>query len=312
MMGGMGYGGMMGMPRIIPRIDDNSILIQANPQQYASIQKLLVELDVPPRQVLIDAKIYEVSMTGAFASGVQAYLQSRGAKDGLSLNTRQLAGALTSGGVGLSAGLLVGRSRELLGTLSLNESTNRAKVISSPSIIATDSIGASINVGQEVPTLTAQAVTGVQSGGNSLFANSIQNRSTGVTLNIKARVTPAGIVTLEVNQEVSSPIPTTSSGISSPSFSKRSVSTQVTLQDGDTIAIGGIISESNTSAVNGIPVLTRIPYVGGVFGTKSLGRERTELVIFLTPRVIYDTTDVVEASDELKSRLRKISKILKD
>jgi general secretion pathway protein D len=180
-------------------------------------------------------------------------------------------------------------------------------------VIATDSIPASINVGQEVPVLASQAVTGVQQGGSSLFANTISSRSTGVTLNILARVNPSGIVTLVINQEVSSPqAPSANAAIQSPSFSTRTVQTQVTVQDGDTIAVGGIISESNTSSSAGVPFLHRIPVVGSAFGAKSTSKARTELVVFMTPRVIYDTNAMVDASEEVKSQLKRITKILQE
>jgi general secretion pathway protein D len=208
--------------------------------------------------------------------------------------------------------MLVGQSRELLAFLSLAENATRTKVISAPSVIATDSIAASINVGVEVPTLTAQAVSPVQAGGTSLFANTISNRNTGVTLNILARVNPSGIVTLVINQDVSAPQAPAAGSIQSPSFSKRSISTQVTLQDGDTIAIGGIINETDASSSAGIPVLHKIPVLGAAFGGRSYSKERSELIIFMTPRVIYDTNQIVEASDELKSRLRRLSKIAQE
>ena len=213
----------------------------------------------------------------------------------------------------MTAGLLVGRSRELLGFLTAQEATGKARVISAPSVIATDSIPASINVGTEVPTLAAQAVSPIQSGGSSLFTNSIVNRQSGVTLNVLARVNPTGIVTLMINQEVSAPQPpAASSAIQSPSFSRRSVQTQVTVNDGDTIAIGGIIQESDTTASAGVPLLHRIPGLGALFGNKSTSKERTELIVFMTPRVIYDTTEITEASDELKARVRDLRKLIKE
>lgn len=311
--GGGAYGAGGRIPRIIPNPLDNTLLIQATPQEYAGIIKMLRELDVSPRQVLIEAKIYEVDLSGAFASGVAAFLQKRDtgtAQGGVQLNTRSLTGSLAQGALNLSAGALVGQSRELLAFLSTQESSTRAKVISAPSIIATDSIAASINVGDEVPTLSAQAVTNVQSSGSSLFANNIQSRSTGVTLNIMARVNPSGIVTLVINQEVTAPEATTTSSIQSPSFSKRSVQTQVTVQDGDTIAIGGIINETNTFGSAGIPLLHRIPILGAAFGSRNVSRQRTELIVFMTPRVIYDTNEISEASDELKGRLKKLRKMV--
>ncbi len=305
-----GAGGAQGrIPRIVPNPMDNSLLIQGTPQEYAGILKLLKELDIPPRQVLIEAKIYEVDLSGAWQAGVNATFQMLNSKAGLGLDTRKLVGSSVQSALTLTAGALVGQSRELLAFLSANEATTRAKVISAPSIIATDSIQASINVGTEVPTLTAQAVTGVQSGGTSVFANNITNRNSGVTLSILARVNPSGVVTLVINQEVSAPQPpTTGSAIQSPSFSKRSVQTQVTLQDGDTIAIGGIIDEKSSESSSGIPLLHRLPYVGAVFGSKSFSKTRTELIIFMTPRVIYDTNDLADASDELKTQLKRVLK----
>lgn len=302
-------------PKIIPNPFDNTLLIQGTREEYDSILRLLRDIDVAPRQVLIEAKIYEVALTGALASGVSAFLQQRGADSpGTDLApTRKPLGSLRDGVSLLSAGTLVGQTRELLAFLSLQETSSKARVLSAPSVIATDSVPAAINVGTEVPTLTAQAVTDAQSGGSSLFANSIQTRNSGVTLAIVARVNPSGIVTLMVQQEVSSPqAPSPTAAIQSPSFSKRSVQTQVTVQDGDTIAIGGIINETNSSGSAGIPGLQRIPILGAAFGSRSYSKERTELIIFLTPRVIYDMNDVVDATEELKSGLRKLNKYIRE
>ena len=303
-------------PRIIPNPLDNSLLIQGTPQEYQSILKLLKELDIPPRQILLEAKIYEVSLSGAFASGVAAYLQTRAA-DGASAggrvsSARDFVASVTGAVVALQAGALVGRSRELLAFLNLRENATKSKVISAPSLIATDSIPASINVGNEVPTLTASTPSNVQSGGNTQFAQSISSRNTGVTLNVMARVNPSGIVTLVINQEVSAPQPPGSSGIQSPSFSKRTVQTQITMQDGDTIAIGGIINESMSQTSSGIPGLHKLPFIGGAFGNRSISKDRTELIVFMTPRVIFDNTDLLDASEELKSRLKKLRRIVRE
>jgi general secretion pathway protein D len=309
---GAGYGQMGRIPRVVPNPMDNSLLIQATPQEYEGILKLLRELDVSPRQVLIEAKIYEVSLTGAFRSGVSAALQQRGA-GGSTAASRQLLGAASGGGLDLTVGTLVGQSRQLLAMVSAQETTGRSRVISAPSLIATDSIAASINVGVEVPTLTATATTGLQQGGSSIFANSVSNRNSGVTLSFVARVNPSGIVTLVINQEVSAPQPpATNAAIQSPSFSKRTVQTQVTVNDGDTIAIGGIINEDDTMSSSGIPVLHRVPGLGALFGNRAYDKNRTELIVFITPRVIYDTNQITEATDELKSGLRRLRKIIKD
>jgi len=307
-------------PRVIGNPFDNTLLVQASPEEWASIRKLLDQLDVPPRQVLIEAKIYEIDLNGSFASGVTAYLQqlnsgSSGSGSNGSSSTdipRQLLGSLVGSSTTLTAGTLVGHTRELLGLVNLQVTNGKAKVVSTPSIICTDSIPGSINVGDSVPTLSAQAVTGVQVAGNSTFANTISNVSTGTSLNIVARVNSSGIVTMIIDQEVSAPEATTTSNIGSPSFSDRSVQTQVTVQDGDMIAIGGMISESDTFSTTGLPLLNRIPLLGAAFGSRSYSKSRSELVVFLTPRVIYDTNQMDDASQELVDGLRHIRSMMKN
>ncbi|HXA48713.1 MAG TPA: type II secretion system secretin GspD [Candidatus Acidoferrum sp.] len=311
--GGGGYGNRGQGPRIphvIPNPFDNTILIQATTSEYEQILNLLRQLDVPPRQVLIEARIYEVGLTGAFAAGVTAFLEKR---DAQGAGSRMLNIATGAGGVALSTGAMVWKSHELLAAITAQETNTHTRVIASPSIIATDSIPASLNVGSDVPVLTSQAVAGgVQNNGSSVFANTISNRSTGVTLQITARVNSSGIVTLIINQNVSAPQPPSSGGIQSPSFSNRSFQTQLTVQDGDTVAIGGIISESDLRSNGGVPFLNRLPVVGPAFGNKSVSKERTELVVFLTPRVIFDAAQMSDAADEIKSGMRNIQKLSRD
>ena len=295
------------VPRVVANPFNNTLLIQATPQEYENILSVLKDLDVPPRQVLIEAKIYSIDLTHAFSSDVQAKLQQVTGKV-----AHTFLGDFGMGTTNLSTALLVGKSRELLAAVQLQEAEKRAKVLSAPAIIATDSIPASITVGIEVPTLTAQAVTPAQQGGNSLFANSVSSRSTGVTLNIVARVTPSGVVTMIIDQQVSAALPTTTSGIQSPSFDDKSIKTQITVQDGDMVAIGGIIDERSTLSASGVPVLHRIPILGAAFGSRSYAKERSELVIFITPHVIYDTHQMADATDELKGRLKKLRKDVKE
>jgi general secretion pathway protein D len=219
---------------------------------------------------------------------------------------------LTSGGVGLSAGMLIGQSRELLATLATSDVASKSKIVSAPAIIATDSIPASISVGVDVPTLTSQSVGGVIVSGSSQFTNTVSSRSTGVSLNITARVNPSGVVTLMINQELSAPVNPSSNGIQSPSFSKRAVQTQITMQDGDTIAIGGIIAETSGWTTQGMPGISRIPILGSLFGSQSYNKGRSEIIIFMTPRVIYDTNELAEASDELKLKLRQLRRLVQE
>jgi general secretion pathway protein D len=317
-----------GAPHIIPNPFDNTILVQGSPQDIEQIKTLVTQLDVAPRQVLIDAKIYEVDLDNEFAGGVESYLQKVGttAATGVTGNTNSSTtiGGLTPataltyaggpGGLALTIGALVSKNNQLIGLLNTAESRGRSRVISAPSIIATDSIPATMNVGTQVPTLSSQAVVpGVQTSGSSVFANTVSNESSGVTLQIVAHVNSSGIVTMVVNQQVSAPIaPAATAAIQSPSFSNRSVSTQITVHDGDTIAIGGAILEQHTDSTAGVPGLNRIPLIGMLFGAKNTTTSRTELIIFLTPRVIYDTNQITEATEEIKANLKRVGKLIKD
>jgi general secretion pathway protein D len=306
-------------PRVVANPISNQLYVQGTPQEWEQIRHLLDQIDIAPRQVLIDAKIYEVDLTGDFSLGVESFLQQKGATNAAGITSTQLLGAASSAGLTLTAGVLVGQTRQLLSLLQASESTSKSKVLSAPSIIATDSIPASITVGSSVPTLSSEAVSGVSVGGTSQFTNTISNTSTGIGLTILARVTPGGVVTMVINQDVTAPIanPLASSGaagsgIDSPSFSQRNVSTQVTVEDGDTIAIGGIMNESTTETSAGIPFLHRIPYLGAMFGLKTSTKQKTELIIFLTPRVIYDTTEITDATDELKQKVRGLRKLMEN
>lgn len=324
-LGNLPGGGYGRGPRVIANPINNTLLIQATPQEYEGIEQLIKELDIPPRQVLIEAKIYSVDLSHTFSSDVSAALQTlsgsapstpggSSGSSGTSITSTaaSLLAAFNSGGAALTGSMLVGKSRALAGVVALMESESNAKIISSPSIIATDSIPASINVGTTVPTESGSVASGV----TGAVTTGISNVSTGIGLNIVARVTPSGIVTMIINQNVSDPevtSPETSgSNIPSPSFGTKSITTQVTVQDGDTIAIGGQIQESTTTSLSGIPVLDRIPVVGGLFGARSYTKERTELIMFLTPHVIYDSNQLLDASDELKQQIKVLRKDVKE
>jgi general secretion pathway protein D len=200
----------------------------------------------------------------------------------------------------------VGGTRELAAMLTASQTEGKTKLVSAPSVIATDNIAASITVGQSIPILTSQALApGAQDDGTSLFTNTITNVQTGLTLTITPRVNASGIVTMQVDQEFSLPTGTTGP-IASPSIDRRNVSTQVTVRDGDTIAIGGIIQETQTFDRSRVPILGKIPILGAAFGSTSSSTAKTELVILLTPRVIYDENELSTVSDEFRSRLKSL------
>ena len=302
-------GSQSSIPHVVPNPFDNTLIIQGSAQEIEQIKDLLRQLDVAPRQILIDAKIYEVDLTGTFSAGVESALQAKGT------NANGVTASAGAAGLALTLGELVSHSKQLFALLNLSENKGRTRVVSAPSIIATDSVPATMNVGDQVPVATSQtAVNGVTVGGTTAVGNSIGSASTGVTFSILARSNPSGIVTMVIDQQVSAPEPPplgVNTSLGSSSFSNRSVSTQITVQDGDTVAIGGIIQDKYAESNGGIPLLYKIPIIGPLFGSKSITSSRTELIIFLTPRVIYDTNQMVDATDEIRSGLKAINKLMK-
>ncbi|HEY6345348.1 MAG TPA: hypothetical protein VIY49_27960 [Bryobacteraceae bacterium] len=290
-------------PRIVALPLDNSLMIQADAQKYQGILKLLNQLDVPPRQILLEAKIYSIDLTDQFSAGVTgAYSRVTGADT-------TLLGQLTSTGVNLSVGGLVGASKQLLAFINLSENIGHTHLLSEPSLIATDSIPASINVGTQIPVSTG--TTTLPTSGGVAVAQNISGVSTGITLQVYARINPSGVVTLIINQENSSVPPTNASGTLTPTISQQVVQTQITTEDGATIAIGGVIQETTVISTVGIPFLDRIPYLGWVFGNKNYSHERSELLLFMTPHVIRDMTELLEASEELKGQMKKLQRYIK-
>ena len=308
-------GALQAAVRIVPDLINNALLIQATAQDYETIRETLKQLDIIPRQVLIEAKVFEVDLTGALAFGVEAFLQQRSQANRSLLGQFSTAGGggFSNPGLSLSAGTLLGRARELLFFLNAQENRGRTRVLSAPTILASDNLPARIQVGAEVPILTSQGVVaGAQAGGSSLFTNTIQQRDTGVILSVTPRINPSGMVTMQIQQEVSSPQPPAAGGPNSPSILKRSITTQATVKDGETIALGGIISENRIYSRSRVPLLGDIPGIGLLFGSTSYSVSRTELIILLTPRVMQDLDQIQQATQEFKSKLKDLRKMLRD
>ena len=302
---------VQGEIKIVADDQNNALIIQCSPQDYEVIEETVRELDRVPRQVLINVKIYEVVLSDELSLGVSAFLQERNRPTvpSPSATTASFGGAV-SAGLNLATRALMGDTRELVAFLNAAETRSRSRVLSAPTVIASDNVAANIQVGSEIPILTSRGVVPGGTGGTSLFSNTIQNRKTGVILNVTPRINAGGWVTLDVQQEVSSPGPPPTAGIQSPSINIRSVSTQVTIKNGQTIAIGGIISETKGQSRNRVPFLGRIPGLGLLFGNTSRETSRTELIALITPHVIEDIEQASDLTEELKSTLKGLKKEL--
>ena len=297
--------------RIIPDPVNNSLIIQSTPAEFAEVVKTLNEIDVLPRQVLIEARVYEVDLTGALSFGLEYALQRRGTGT-TPLQFLGDFGVTSPGSLTASAGSVIGQTRQLMDFLTATENRTRVKILSAPSVLATDNTNATIQVGEEVPVLTSTgAAGGVQVGGTTTFLNTIQNVDTGIILTVKPRITSTDLVSLEISQDVTSVVPPGASGIQSPSFSKRSIKTHAVVKDGEMIALGGLISDQVTTTANRIPLLGDIPYLGALFGSTSRTVQRTELFVLLSPRIIKTNQDALDTSKELRDKLKDLRLLFK-
>ena len=304
---------IQGEIKIVADEQNNALIVQCSPQDFEVIEETIRELDRVPRQVLINVKIYEVVLDKELSMGISAFLQDRNKPvvTSPSVTTANYGtGGGGSGALNLATRALLGDTRELVAFLNAQESRNRSRVLSAPSIIASDNIAANIQVGSSIPTLTSAGVIPGGTGSSALFSNTIRQRDTGVILNVTPRINAGGWVTLAVQQEVSSPGAPPAGGIQSPTINIRSVETQVTIKNGQTIAIGGIISDTNGIARNGVPILSQIPGLGLLFGNTTRKKTRTELIALITPHVIEDIDQAADVTEELKSTLKDLKKDL--
>jgi len=294
--------------RIIADIVNNSLVIQANPQVIQEIVQTIQELDILPRQVMIDAQIYEVGLTASLQFGITAALQNRGTLANPQTTTSLTGSPSTLAG---QAFTFIGRTRELVAFLNASENKSRIRTLSAPSVMASDNVAADFQVGSDVPVPTSSSVTPVTSGGTNLFAQTIQFRQTGVLLHVKPQINDGGNVTLQITQEVSEAEANTTSAVVAPVIAVSSVASTISVHDGQTIAIGGFIRESNENSHDGLPILGRIPFLGSLLGNTGRTSSRTELIVLITPHVVtgYDTAD--GTTDELKAKLKEIQKLLK-
>jgi general secretion pathway protein D len=288
--------GLQGEVRIVTDEINNSLIIQASAPDYAHLSEVIKKMDVLPRQAIIDARIFEVDLTDALRFGVAATLQARGSGN---LTTAQTAA--DTGGLTAKTFAFIGDARELLLAIDALRQKTKVRILEAPSVLALDGTIARITVGGEVPYPGTSFTSGV--GG---VTTSVQYRDTGISLIVMPRISASGTVTLDVAQEVSSPGATTPSG---PTFNKTSVATTLAVKDGETVAIAGLIRDSNTMFRSGLPFLSEIPLLGSLFGRTNRDANRKELLILITPHVIRTPERFQEMTQELKDSLRNVRKL---
>ena len=285
----------------------NALVILATPQDYKMVELALTRLDVVPLQVLIEASIIEVSLKDDLNYGVEWFFKNSIERG----NVTEGQGRLDLGEPGLSAlspsfsYTIVDNADQVRVALNVLEQESEVNVLSSPSLMVLDNQTAYINVGDEIPVPARQSVSNINP--DSPTVNEIQFRQTGVTLTVTPRVNSSGLVTMEIKQEVSNAVSTTSSDIDAPTIQQRQVESTVAINSGETIVLGGLIQDTNTIAESGIPILHRIPLVGKLFGQTRDEARRTELLVTITPRVIRNRNEAQDVTEEFRRKLRGLT-----
>ena len=272
----------------------NALIIYATPGKFREIERLLQKLDVIPEQVLLEATVAEVTLTGSFELGVEWAFRNYTPADTGETGIFDLL----AGGNGLSWAMLTKGAKFDLALEALAQDS-LITVLSSPHLTVRDGKNANIVVGKDVPTITQSATSDIQVEGTSAIINSVQYRSTGVNLSVTPTIHARGVVTLEINQSVTKAEKTTTSDINSPTILNRSVTTEVVVGDGQTVVLGGLISDDGAEGESGVPFLKDIPLLGYFFRSETRSSDRTELIIMITPRIIRNVWQVDKMRDAI-------------
>ncbi|HEY0310567.1 MAG TPA: hypothetical protein VGC43_05515, partial [Luteimonas sp.] len=278
----------------------NVIVYQGDPQRWRAIRNVLARLDQPARQVVIEVTVAEVTLTDDLAHGIEWALRRVGI-DGATGPLTVFGGSETQGGLVWRP---LSSSGQVRAVVNLFAKDSRVSILSTPRLMVKSGESASIDVGTEVPIITSQA-TAIDlptTGGNSSILQSIQYRKTGVLLEIEAVVHSGQRVDLRITQEVSEATPTDTSDISSPSIFSRRLETSLSLSDGQSMLLGGLISSSTTDGKSKVPLLGDVPVVGRLFQNRNKHGQRTELLMLITPYVVEDANQAREITDALQAR----------
>ena len=285
---------------IVSEPTSNTLLLSASPRYYDVIAQMIEELDQPPPQVLIQVLLAEVSIDNTNEFGIDWRVTDTWQSHEVTGGTAPLFAA--SAGLQLNPGFQVSvTGGDVNFLLRAMESQGRLELLSRPQILASDNQQATINIGQRVPFITNSRVTD-----EGTTINTIQYEQVGIILDVIPRINPDGFVNLEVRPEISSIDDSTvpiSEGVNAIIINSRSAETTVTVQDGHTIIIGGLITTTDRDRLNKVPVLGDIPILGNLFRSSRKVKERTELLIILTPTVLRN---IEEADIETTAQLKRL------
>lgn len=282
------------IPSVVADVENNALLISTNAREYQRIEQILHQLDVLPTQVFLEAVIAEVALNDELKFGLRWYLENGNHSLGL---TDLASGAVTAAFPGFNWTYLATDAQTALSALS---SVTKVKVISSPNLMVINNQQAKLQVGDQVPVVTQTSSN--TSSADAVVINSVEMKDTGIILSVTPRINSSGRVMLDVQQEVSNVVATTTSGIDSPTIQQRKISTRVVVHDGESLALGGLIQEQKSLNQKKVPVLGDIPLLGNAFKSKTDSIDRTELIIFIRPRIVRDNEEARQVTDEFRQQ----------
>ena len=314
LLGGLGLGSSGNSSetseiRIIPDTQNNAVLVYGTANEMETVASMLRKVDIMPLQVRVDATVAEVTLNDSLNYGTQFFFKSGGI-NGILSNASQSLGSANLVSSQLSSsfpGFVLGGSGQGGAPFVINalQAVTKVRVLSSPELMVVDNQPASLMVGDMVPYLTG-STTGVLTS-NSTITNSINYQPTGVILQVTPHVSNGGTVTLDISQQVSSVASnttTTGSGsINSPTFSQRQVTSRVVIADGQTVGLAGLISDTSNRNNSGMPWLKDIPLLGMLGGNQTNTRNRTELLILITPHIIHSQSEAYALTEDLREQL---------
>ncbi len=310
-LGGGGSGNDLVLPpvRIVADEKNNALVIFARPRDYRMIEDAIKRLDVVPLQVLIEATIAEVTLNDDLQFGLQYFLKA--GSSGFELNNTQ-ASAGTIADIATTApgfNYIFGAGSGTKVILNALAQITHINVVSAPEVLVLDHQTAALQVGDQVPILSQQQQSTIV--GDASIVNSVQYVNTGVILQVTPRVNSSGLITLDIDQSVSNAsTPATNATIQSPTITQRRIVTSTVVQDGESVALGGLIQTTQTNNNGGIPGLKDIPVIGSLFSNVTHDNDRTELLVILTPRIVRNGGEARAMTNDLLNQMRAVKPLV--
>ncbi len=284
---------------ITPDTIRNALIIEATPKDYRIIENILERLDVLPRQVLIQVTLAEIGLEAKNELGINWNYKKGNEK----LSTSLLNASVSNTGLNMSIGDANPFNR-WSAELSALASEKKVNILSSPTVLASENKEAKIDISTEVPV---QSVEYKNTNDSQVIETSIQYRNTGIILSVTPHINEHGLVSMDINQEISEQSESVPVGNQTAlSFYKRSVNTSLTVKDGQTIIIGGLMKEKKDNGSAGLPCFGGLPVMQYFFGKETKTNEKTELIILITPRVIANLDDIDIVTEEFKNKVEDI------